>query len=74
MSNRTHAQLQSWYRQFAREVFAKANIKVDCIVDLGRIKNFHITQWDEDEPLEPKGEFCYAYVPHDGLTYDSPPP
>lgn len=74
MAQRSHAMLQEWYRRFAREVYNKANIKVDCPIDLGRIKNFSITSWDENEPLMPRGEFMYAFIPHEDGVYDNPPP
>jgi hypothetical protein len=74
MPNYSHAELERWYRNFAKEVYEKSNIDVTRKEDLGRIKNYYIQEWEPDNPLEALGEFQYAYIPHNELTYDNPPP
>lgn len=74
MSKLTSQALREWYQQFAKELYEKAQIDVTCKEDLGRVKNFYITKWDDNEPMGPEGEFQYAYIPHNGFTYDNPPP
>ena len=74
MPKRSHEFLQNWYKNFAKELYEKANIDITRIEDIGRVKNFYFSSWDNEDPLEPRGDYRYAYIPHDGMTYDNPPP
>lgn len=67
-------QLQQWYQNFAQELYEKANIDVKRVEDLGRVKNFYITHWDETEPGIPQVESVYAYMPRRGRDYLRPAP
>lgn len=70
----TSEQLRQWYKNFAKELYERAQIDITQKEDLGRVKNFYITEWDPDEPMHPQGDFQYAYIPHKQLQYDNPPP
>ena len=70
----TSEQLRQWYKNFAKELYERAQIDITQKEDLGRVKNFYITEWDLDEPMHPQGDFQYAYIPHKQLQYDNPPP
>mgnify|MGYP003319288149 CR=1 FL=1 len=59
-------QLYRWYENFARELYEKANIDITRAEDLGRVKNFYITHWDETEPSMPHLDFNYVYMPRNG--------
>ena len=74
MAKRSHEELRIWYERFAKELYEKANIDITRIEDIGRIKNYYITNWNVDEPISPEGEFQYACIAHKELTYDNPPP
>ena len=43
MAKRSHAVLHNWYKNFAKELYEKANIDITRKEDLGRIKNFYFT-------------------------------
>jgi hypothetical protein len=70
----TSEQLRQWYQNFAKVLYQRANIDITKKEDLGRVKNFYITEWNSDEPMHPQGDFQYAYISHKELQYDNPPP
>ena len=70
----TSEQLRQWYQNFANVLYQRANIDITKKEDLGRVKNFYITEWNSDEPMHPQGDFQYAYISHKELQYDNPPP
>lgn len=74
MPQLTAQQLRTWYRKFTKELYEKANIDVNLPEDLGRIKNFIIQQWNEDECTAPYVDSRYVYVPRNGSEYITPPP
>ena len=67
-------QLKQWYQNFTKELYEKANIDVTRKEDLGRVKNFEIKTWKEDECTAPYVDCHYVYVPRNGSEYITPPP
>ena len=67
-------QLKQWYQRFKQELYEKANIDVTRKEDLGRVKNFEILSWTEEECSTPKVDCQYVFVPRNGREYVTPPP
>ena len=74
MAKRSHVFLQEWYKNFAKELYEKANIDVTRIEDICRVRNFEILSWDPAEPLDPSLDYKYAFIPQNERKYDNPPP
>ena len=66
--------LKKWYQKFTKELYEKANIDVTRKEDLGRVKNFVIKEWTEEECSTPDVDCHYVYVPRNGNDYVTPPP
>lgn len=74
MTKRSHEFLQNWYKNFAKELYEKANIDVTRVEDICRVRNYEILSWDPDDPLQPNLDYKYAFIPHNEENYDNPPP
>lgn len=69
MPKLTLNELHQWYDKFKKELYEKVNIDMNRIEDLGRIKVFYSTDWTADNLVQPKGDLCFACIPHDGANY-----
>ena len=74
MAKLNHNQLQAWYKNFKKAVYEGANIDMDRIEDIGRLKIAYPTKWDVNEPTGTEGDYMYACVPHNELEYEVEPP
>ena len=74
MAKYTHEQLVEWYQNFSKILYEEANIDVTKKEDLGRIKNYYILNWDENQPTGPEVDFHYAFMPCNGHEYVNPAP
>lgn len=74
MPKLSHDELQQWYANFKKIVYEKANIDMDRVEDIGRLKAYYFSKWNIDKPLDGELDFRYACIPHQQLTYDNPPP
>ncbi len=59
-------QLREWYKKFSDVLKREADIDVNDINDLARVKNIQITRWDTTNPSTPEVTINYAYTPHNG--------
>ena len=67
-------QLQEWYKKFSEILKREADIDVNDINDLTRVKNIQITKWDTTNPEMPDIDINYAYAPHKGNKPVNPVP
>ena len=74
MPKRSHEFLQNWYKNFAKQLYEKANIDITRVEDLCRVRNYEILSWDPDDPLQPSLDYKYAFIPQNDREYDNPPP
>ena len=70
----TKEELREWYARFSKELYEKANIDVNRVEDLGRVKNFKVVKWDYTQVLNPEVVSTYAFVPQKDMQYEVEPP
>ena len=56
--------LMKWYQNFKKELYEKANIDIERKEDIGRIRNYHVINWEEWNA--PECELMFACIPHQG--------
>ena len=74
MTKLSSAQLQAWYKQFAKELYENVHIDVTRVEDLGRVKNFFFTEENEQDPFARPADFHYAFMDHRDGAYVNPEP
>lgn len=69
--------LRKWFKDFEKKLYEEANIDINDVRDLGRIRRFDVDGFDKANPQAHSYKFAYVCIPHakgDCYQYDVAPP